>query len=71
LDQLFGAQLRNLRLQAGLSQDILAARAGISAASIAAYERNRRRRPYPHTLMALASALGLTPAEATDHAVRP
>jgi predicted ATPase/transcriptional regulator with XRE-family HTH domain len=52
-----------LRLQAGLSQEILAERAGISVASIAAYERNRRRRPYPHTLMALASALGLTSDE--------
>jgi transcriptional regulator with XRE-family HTH domain len=61
--QAFGNQLRKLRRQAGLSQEILAERAGVSVASIAAYERNRRLRPYPHTLRALASALGLTPDE--------
>src|SRR5262245_14996830 len=61
--QSFGSQLRQLRLEAGLSQEALADRAGLSTASISAYEGNRRRRPYPHTLLALAAALGLTPAQ--------
>src|SRR5262249_13162166 len=61
----FGSELRRLRLHAGLSQEALAERAGLSAASIAAYERGRRQRPYVNTLAALATALGLTPVERT------
>ncbi len=41
---------------------MLAQRAGLSTASIAAYERGRRQRPYANTLAALATALELTPA---------
>lgn len=59
----FGSELRRLRLLAGLSQEMLAERAGLSTASIAAYERNRRRRPYANTLASLATALELAPAE--------
>ncbi len=44
---------------AGLTQEELAARAGLTANTIAALERGRRRRPYPHTVRALAAALGL------------
>src|ERR1700730_701743 len=62
-EQSFGSELRRLRLLAGLSQEILAERAGLSTASIAAYERGRRRRPYPNTLACLATALDLAPAE--------
>jgi transcriptional regulator with XRE-family HTH domain len=57
----FGSELRRLRLLAGLSQEMLAERAGLSTASIAAYERNRRRRPYANTLASLATALELAP----------
>ncbi len=58
----FGIHLRRLRLAAGLSQEELAERAGLTAAAIGLLERGERRRPYPHTLRALADALGLEPA---------
>ena len=58
----FGERLRRLREAAGLTQEALAERAGLSAEGVAALERGRRRRPYPHTLRALADALGLDAA---------
>ena len=58
----FGARLRRLREAAGLTQEELAERAGLSAEGVAALERGRRRRRYPHTLRALADALGLDDA---------
>lgn len=54
-----GEQLRRLRVAAGLSQEALAERAGLSVQAIGALETGKRRRPYPHTLTALADALGL------------
>ncbi len=59
----FGGRLRRLRQAAGLSQEALAERAGLTAAAIGALERGERRHPYPHTLHALASALGLSDGE--------
>jgi transcriptional regulator with XRE-family HTH domain len=59
----FAAQLRRLRLRAGLSQEGLAERAGVSVATIGAIEEGLRRRPYPHTVRALVEALNLAPAE--------
>ena len=56
----FGQHLRRLREAAGLTQEELAARAGMSANSIAALERGRRQRPHPATVRALAEALGLS-----------
>ncbi|MDP9368665.1 MAG: helix-turn-helix domain-containing protein [Chloroflexota bacterium] len=61
----FGARLRGLREAAGLTQEQLAERAGLSANAIGALERGERRRPYPHTLQALADALGLPEEERT------
>jgi predicted ATPase/DNA-binding XRE family transcriptional regulator len=58
-----GARLRRLRQQAGLSREQLAERAGVSVPTILALELGRRRQPYPHTLGALATALGLAPAD--------
>jgi predicted ATPase/DNA-binding XRE family transcriptional regulator len=55
----FGRALRRLRERAGLSQEELAARAGLSVRAISALERGDRLRPYPHTVRVLASALGL------------
>ena len=55
----FSAQLRRLRLAAGLTQEELAERAGLTAAGVSALERGHRRRPYAHTVQALATALGL------------
>ena len=55
-----GTVLRGLRESAGLSQEELADRAGLSPHAISALERGTRTRPYPHTLRSLASALDLT-----------
>jgi predicted ATPase/transcriptional regulator with XRE-family HTH domain len=59
----FGERLRRLRLAAGLSQEALAERSGLSAQAIGALETGKRRRPYPHTVAALADALELTEIE--------
>ena len=59
----FGVLLRGLREAAGMTQEELAARAGLSPNAIGALERGRRRRPYPHTVRALADALSLSGAE--------
>lgn len=59
----FGDRLRRLREDAGLTQEQLAERAGISVKAISALERGRRQRPYPHTVQALAEALHLSEAE--------
>lgn len=55
----FGSLLRRHRVLAGLSQEALAARAGLSRRGIADLERGARRSPYPDTVRRLASALRL------------
>lgn len=55
----FGATLKRLREAASLTQEELAARAGLTAKAVSALERGERRRPYPHTVRSLADALGL------------
>ena len=55
----FGAMLRRFRVMAGLSQEALAERAGLSADAVAALERGRRSRPRAFTLGVLAEALAL------------
>jgi predicted ATPase/DNA-binding XRE family transcriptional regulator len=62
-DSQFGARLRRLRETSGLTQEDLAARAGLSAKGISDLERGARRRPYPHTVRALADALELSEDE--------
>jgi predicted ATPase/DNA-binding XRE family transcriptional regulator len=57
--QSFAVRLRTLREQTGLSQEELAERAGLSSHAVSALERGTRTRPYPHTVRALADALGL------------
>jgi predicted ATPase/transcriptional regulator with XRE-family HTH domain len=59
-DKPFGARLRSFREAAGLSQEELAERAGLTPNAIGALERGERKRPYPHTLRALADALDLS-----------
>ncbi|WP_205687584.1 helix-turn-helix transcriptional regulator, partial [Cellulomonas endophytica] len=60
----FAAALRRLREAAGLTQEELAERAGLTAHGVGALERGTRTRPYPHTVRALAAALGLDAAGA-------
>ncbi len=68
----FAAALRRLRRARGLTQEELAARAGISAAAISHLERGVNRFPRQDTLQLLASALGLAAEEAAllMHAAR-
>ncbi|GAA1434538.1 hypothetical protein GCM10009616_29200 [Microlunatus lacustris] len=59
----FAGRLRALRERAGLTQEELATRAGLTAHAVSALERGTRTRPYPHTVRALAAALALGTAE--------
>ena len=69
----FGAVLRQLRIAAALSQEALAARAGLSLRGISDLERGVRRAPHLHTVRLLAQALDLDAArrEALLAAARP
>ena len=51
--------MRNLRERAGLTQEELASKAGLSPNAVGALERGARKRPYPYTVRALADALSL------------
>jgi predicted ATPase/DNA-binding CsgD family transcriptional regulator/DNA-binding XRE family transcriptional regulator len=55
----FGQLLRRHRLAAGLTQEELAERTGLSARAITDLERGVRRFPYPDTVARLADGLGL------------
>jgi tetratricopeptide (TPR) repeat protein/transcriptional regulator with XRE-family HTH domain len=55
----FGAWLRALRGAAGLSQQELADKSGLSARTIGDLERGRTRWPHPHSVLRLADALDL------------
>lgn len=71
-DRRFGDLLRRYREAAGLSQEALAERAGMSERGIR-YLENGTRQPYPDTLRRLAEALTLTPEqrETFAEATRP
>ncbi len=69
-DVSFGEKLRQLREAAGLTQEELAERAGLTPKGIGALERGDRKRPYPNTVRALADALGLTGRSALPSSVR-
>src|SRR3954454_13403863 len=59
----FGDLLRTLRKRAGMTQEELAERAGLSRDAISALERGRRNRPHPPTMAAIIDALGLSEAD--------
>jgi predicted ATPase/transcriptional regulator with XRE-family HTH domain len=60
----FGSLLRRYRLAAGLTQEALAERAGLSVPGLSALESGKRQAPYRHTVTLLATALGLSSEEA-------
>jgi predicted ATPase/transcriptional regulator with XRE-family HTH domain len=62
-DETFGVRLRGHREAAGLSQEELAQRAGLSANAVGQLERGVRKHPYPHTVRSLADGLGLSEQE--------
>jgi predicted ATPase/transcriptional regulator with XRE-family HTH domain len=59
----FGALLRRLRLDAGLSQEALAERARISAKAVGSLELGTRRAPYRETVELLLNGLNAGPLE--------
>lgn len=70
----FAPVLRRFRLAAGLTQEALAEKAGVSVEAVRTLEGGRRRYPRPTTVEALAGALGLSETELTqleEAAVRP
>src|ERR1700753_3212830 len=61
-----GEWLRQQRTAAGLTQEDLAERSGVSVRTIADLERGRTRKPYPSSLRALVRALGLPETAGTE-----
>src|SRR5918911_509574 len=57
----FGALLQQYRAAAGVSQEELAERAGLSRRGISDLERGERRSPHPATVRRLAAAMNLDP----------
>lgn len=64
----FGARLRRLRRAAGLTQEALAEKSGLSGQAVGALERGDRRYPHRDTLDRLADALDLHGGERTAFA---
>ncbi len=69
----FGDLLRQHRNAAGLTQEDLAERTGLSPDAISLLERGERRRPHRYTVQSLAEALGLSQLERVrfETATRP
>src|SRR5580692_7939279 len=65
-----GEWLRQQRVAAGLTQEDLAERSGVSVRAIADLERGRTRKPYPSSVRALARALGLPDEAGSDLVAR-
>lgn len=57
--QAFSVLLRRYRVAAGISQEALAERAGLSSQAVGAIERGERSAPRRETVAALARALAL------------
>jgi predicted ATPase/DNA-binding XRE family transcriptional regulator len=62
-DARFGQLLRTLRISAGLTQDALAERAGLSTRGVQDLERGVNQAPRRETVALLAGALGLSPQD--------
>jgi transcriptional regulator with XRE-family HTH domain/tetratricopeptide (TPR) repeat protein len=65
-----GEWLRQQRVAAGLTQEDLAERSGVSVRAIADLERGRTKKPYPSSVKALVRALGLPEEAGTDLVAR-
>src|SRR3954447_570498 len=62
----FGDLLRHYRVEAGLTQEDLADRSGVSVRTISDLERGLKQTPRPVTISLLAQALGLSDDENGD-----
>jgi transcriptional regulator with XRE-family HTH domain len=60
----FGWLLRRYRMAAGLTQEELAERSGLSAKALSLLESGKRQAPYRHTVALLTKALDLTASDA-------
>src|SRR6201992_4388162 len=65
-----GEWIRQQRVAAGLTQEDLAERSGVSVRAIADLERGRTRKPYPSSVRAVVRALGLPEEAGTDLVAR-
>src|SRR3984885_3508295 len=65
-----GEWLRRQRVAAGLTQEDLAERSGVSVRAIADLERGRTRKPYPSSVRSLVRALGLPEEAGADLVAR-
>ena len=65
-----GLWLRRQRVAAGLTQEDLAERSGVSVRAIADLERGRTRKPYPSSVRALTRALGMPDTAGTELVAR-
>jgi transcriptional regulator with XRE-family HTH domain/tetratricopeptide (TPR) repeat protein len=65
-----GEWLRQQRVAAGLTQEDLAERSGVSVRAIADLERGRTKKPYPSSVRAVVRALGLPEAAGTELVTR-
>ncbi|MFE3446574.1 helix-turn-helix domain-containing protein [Nocardia sp. NPDC059180] len=66
-DRYVGRQVRTIRARRGISQQVLADRAGLSRGAVAKYENGERPIDSRRTLLVLASALGVTIGDLTGH----
>ncbi|WP_280397575.1 helix-turn-helix domain-containing protein [Nocardia carnea] len=66
-DSYIGQRVRQIRARRGISQQVLADRAGMSRGAIAKYENGERPVDSRRTLLALAAALGVTVGDLTGH----
>src|SRR5262245_31590975 len=67
----FGRRVKALREQAGLSQQELATKAGLSLSVEFQIEQGKKRDPKLSTLLALAEALGKEAGQLVDELTRP
>ena len=65
-----GTWLKQERLAAGLTQEDLAAKSGVSVRTISNLEGGRTGKPYPRSLQLLTAALGLPDADGTEQLTR-
>jgi len=65
-----GAWIKSQRLAAGMTQEELAGKSGLSVRAISNLERGRTARPHPRSLEVLAAALGLPESAGTTWAAR-
>jgi transcriptional regulator with XRE-family HTH domain len=70
-DSTLGNKLWRFRMEQGLTQQELAAKANVSQSAIAQLEKGSRTQPYPSTLRKLSEALGISISDLLPAAAAP